>query len=336
MNTPPGFPDPAAPQPPTGGQPVPPQGPPPPGQYGPPPGSGQAPVYGAPGTMPPAGTPPTYGTPSYSTPNYGMPGSGMPGQPGGTPQPPVPQNSSKTAYILLGSAVVIALGLVAFLVTRADDSTAHPAVPTVPSFTIPDFTIPEITIPQITIPEITIPEITVPNIPTVPSIVVTPTLPATPTTVAGTNLLTGPQLADVIGQIATARGANPLRILSANLYGEYVILQVQDPTKPANVDQYMWRNGSVGAPEPVTLTGDGDLESNLFSNTDVNWAAIPGLVQAALAQIPIEGANVSHINIERNLPFSADVQIRVFVDGTRGSGYLDADAQGNIITVSQS
>ena len=85
----------------------------------------------------------------------------------------------------------------------------------------------------------------------------------------------------------------------------------------------------------MQLTGDGDLEANLFSDSEVNWNAIPGLVGAALAQIPIEGANVSHVHISRNLPFTADIQIRVFVDGTRTSGYLDADSQGNILTVNQ-
>lgn len=303
MNTPPGFPDPTAPQPPFGGQPLPPQEPAPAGSFAP---------------LPSHGGPPT--------------------QPGWTPQTHVPQtptpapqqSSSKMAYILLGVAVVIVLGLVAFFVTQVGDDEEASGEATVPSLTTP-----EVIVPDLTVPEITIPQITVPGVSTAPSVVV-PVPPSAPTTVAApTDLLISDQLPAVIAQIATARGAAPLRILSANLYGEYVIVQVQDPTNPANVDQYMWRNGAVGAPEPVTLTGDGDLESNLFSDTEVNWAVIPGLVAQALAQIPIEGATVTHINVERNLPFSADIQIRVFVDGTRGSGFLDADAQGNVINVSQ-
>ncbi|MGB8861877.1 MAG: hypothetical protein WCC60_21655, partial [Ilumatobacteraceae bacterium] len=260
---------------------------------------------------------------------------GSPGQPSWMPQTPDPKpSSSKTAYILLACVAAIAIGVIGFLVTRDDPKTVQPAatLPTIPPFTIPDITFPEITIPTITIPTITVPEL-----PTVPSVVVETTVPATTTTVAvaPTNLFTGTQAADVVAQIATARGAAPLRILSANLYVEYAFLQVQDPNIPVNVDEYQWR-GTVGSPAPVTLTGDGDLESNLFSDTEVNWAAIPGLVEAALAQIPIEGANVSHVSISRNLPFSPDIQIRVFVDGTRGSGYLDADAQGNVLAVNQS
>lgn len=307
MNTPSGFPDPVAPQPPLGGQPLPPQAPVPPGV------PGSAPAF--PPT--PGGVNPAFGQTTW-----------MPQTPGPSPAPE--SGGSKTAYILLGVAVVIILGLVAFFVTQLGDDEDK----VVDGQAAPSVTIPDITVPDITIPEITIPQVTVPGATAAPTVVV-PTQPAAPTTAVPLDLLTSDQLPAVIAQIATARGAAPLRILSANLYGEYVIVQVQDPNIPANVDQYMWRNGTVGAPEPVTLMGDGDLEANLFSDSEVNWAAIPGLVATALAQIPIEGATVTHINVERNLPFSADVQIRVFVDGTRGSGFLDADAQGNVLEVNQ-
>ncbi|HRE01312.1 MAG TPA: hypothetical protein PLV68_08420, partial [Ilumatobacteraceae bacterium] len=72
---------------------------------------------------------------------------------------------------------------------------------------------------------------------------------------------------------------------------------------------------------------------NLFSDNEVNWAAIPGLREAALAQIPIEGAEVTHVIVQRNLPFTDQVVIRVYVNGTRSSGYLEADAQGNVTKV---
>jgi hypothetical protein len=281
------------------------------------------------------GAPPVGGPP----PSFGTPGQ-MPGQtPGWMPQTPEPpQNSSKTAYIALALVAVLGIGAVAFLVTRGDDEKkVQASIPsiTIPDFTIPNITIPDFTIPTITIPTITIPPITIPEIPTTVAATTPPTEAPTTVPVAPTNLFAGTQAADVVAQFAAARGAAPLRILQALFYPEYAFAQVQDPSIPVNVDEYQWR-GTVGPPAPVTLTGDGDLESNLFSDTEVNWAAIPALVEAALAQIPIEGATVSHISVQRNLPFTADIQIRVFVDGTRGSGYLDADAQGNVLQVSQS
>ncbi|HRB04697.1 MAG TPA: hypothetical protein PLP26_15095 [Ilumatobacteraceae bacterium] len=246
---------------------------------------------------------------------------------------PSPSNGGRN--VALAVMAVIALGgagLVAYLVTSSNDDARSVApastftVPTVSSFdSLP-------VIPVITLPPSEEPT-TVPA--TVPATVVVETTVAPATTVAvvePVNLFSGTQAADVIAQIGVARGAAPLRILQAIIYPGYAFAQVQDPSIPANVDEYQWRD-TLGSPSPVTLMGDGDLEANLFSDTDVNWTAIPALVDAALAQIPIEGAEVTHVFVQRNLPFTDIVQIRVFVNGTRGSGYLDADAQGNILAV---
>lgn len=239
---------------------------------------------------------------------------------------------------------MVGLSVAGWLITRDNEDKAARTLDTL-NVTVPNIddvlstapTIPEITIP--TIPAVTVPASVVPET-AVPVTAAETTVPPPETTLPvpppATNLFEGTQTGDVIAAIAATRGASPLRILEVNLYPTYAFAQVQDPNTPANVDEFDWRDDNVAPPSPVQLIGDGDLEGNLFSDNEVNWAAIPGLVGAALAQIPIEGAQVTHVHIARNLPFSADVQIRVFVDGTRNSGYLDADAQGNIIAVSQS
>ena len=42
---------------------------------------------------------------------------------------------------------------------------------------------------------------------------------------------------------------------------------------------------------------------------------------------------MTHIIIERDLPFSADIVIRVYVSGPRNSGFLEFDAQGNVLEI---
>ena len=321
--------------------------------------------FGSP--MPPQGVPP-HGMPPHRFPPQGMPpqaggygpppsvdpatqwgtaplGSWMPGQtPGG--------GKSRAGLIIVTLVAVVGLSAAAFLILHKSQNDANNAIKTANSqiadvlATLPTFTnvnIPPITVPTgVTVPVvITVPTITAPTDPTGTTIPVpVSTIPVTtravpPTTPADVNFLAGTGLTDGVAKITIARGAAPLRILEANLYTTYLIADVQDPGTPVNVDEFTLRNGTVGPSDPVTITGDGDLESNLFSDSDVNWNSIPGLVGAALAQIPVEGAKVTHVHVARNLPFSPDVQIRIFVDGTRGSGYLDADAQGNIIKVSQ-
>ena len=298
MNTPPEFPKPSFPTGPPTGQPT-----------GFPPRSDGAPALGPP-TRP-------FGTPS-PTPNW------MPQDP---PTPP----SNRGRNVALGVMALVAIGgaaAVAFLVTSGDDDRSVEPATSVPIATLPATldTVPSTSLVAITeLP--TIAPVTVPAS-------VAPATTVTAVAVEATNLFTGVQAADVIAEIGVARGAAPLRILQAIIYPGYAFAQVQDPSIPVNIDEYQWRD-TLGSPAPVSLTGDGDLEANLFSDTEVNWAAIPALVEAALAQIPIEGAEVTHVFVQRNLPFTDTIQIRVFVTGTRSSGYLDADAQGNVLAVNQ-
>jgi hypothetical protein len=296
-----------------------------------------------PGMQPPQPFQPTF-PPQQPAMGFGPQGPAAWGPSFGSSPTPPKGSGGRTGLIIAVSVAVIGLSIAGWLITRDTEDKVARTLDTL-NVTVPSFndvlattpTIPAITIP--TIPAVTVPG-TVVDQTVVPTIAPETTVPAPETTLPAPppaiNLFDGTQANDVIAAIAAARAASPLRILEANLYPTYAFAQVQDPNTPVNVDEFDWRDGNVAPPAPVQLTGDGDLESNLFSDSDVNWNAIPGLVGAALAQIPIEGAQVTHVHIARNLPFSADVQIRVFVDGTRNSGYLDADAQGNIIAVNQS
>jgi len=279
-------------------------------------------------TGPPSGLPPAR--------PFGAPAVGPPTSPFGTPSPTpswMPQDpptppGNRGRNAALGVMALVALGgaaAVAFLVSSDDDAkSVEPAS----SVTVAALPITVETVPPPTLVVIT-------ELPTIAPVTVPVSVaPATTVPVEATNLFIGSQAADVIAEIGAARGAAPLRILQAIIYPGYAFAQVQDPSIPVNIDEYQWRD-TLGSPAPVTLTGDGDLEANLFSDTEVNWAAIPTLVATALAQIPIEGAEVTHIFVQRNLPFTDTIQIRVFVTGTRGSGYLDADAQGNVLAVNQ-
>lgn len=100
-------------------------------------------------------------------------------------------------------------------------------------------------------------------------------------------------------------------------------VQVQDPAKPANVDEYEFTGTKVSSPSPVTLRGDGDLEANLFLASTIAWDQIPALMDQAVAEIgPLEGSTgVTHLIIKKNLPFDEDTVINIYVDGgSRSSG----------------
>lgn len=150
------------------------------------------------------------------------------------------------------------------------------------------------------------------------------------------DLFSGNQARDMIAEVAAARGADPLRILRTAIYPTYAFTQVQDPSILENVDEYGWRDGQLEEPAPVRLVGDGDLEANLFSDTEVRWKAIPTLIDGALGVTGIADGEVTHVIVQRNLPFSDQVVIRVYVNSPRKSGFIEADAQGNVLQVNVS
>jgi hypothetical protein len=122
--------------------------------------------------------------------------------------------------------------------------------------------------------------------------------------------------------------------LSFNMNVGGASLQVQDPAKPENVDQYNYRDGALSAPIPVRLhLFGGKLEDGLFDLDAVAIEKLPELARAAMEKIPLEGGRVSGARVGRDTMSFQDgkVYIRVDVEGTRKSGTLKADAEGNVV-----
>jgi hypothetical protein len=119
-----------------------------------------------------------------------------------------------------------------------------------------------------------------------------------------------------------------------NSSGSRAQLQAQDPAKPANVDAYVFTGKAVSGPEPVKLTGDGSLEENLYSVTEVAWDKLPAMFDEAKASIgELEGSTgVTHFIVKKNLPFDSDTVVNIYIDGgTRSSGgYVSFLADGTL------
>lgn len=43
-----------------------------------------------------------------------------------------------------------------------------------------------------------------------------------------------------------------------------ISIYLQDPSNPDNIDQYVYEDGSWGEPQPVQLSGDGEMKDNLI------------------------------------------------------------------------
>ena len=118
---------------------------------------------------------------------------------------------------------------------------------------------------------------------------------------------------------------------NANVGGASV--QVQDPAKPENVDQYNYRDGQLSPPVPVRLhLFGGKLEDSLFDWNEVAFDKIPELARLAMEKIPLEGGRVVGFRVGHAIvDTDGKVYISIDVEGTRKSGTLKADAKGNVI-----
>lgn len=180
--------------------------------------------------------------------------------------------------------------------------------PTDTAVEVPQASVPPVSLPTATAPAVSVPEMT----------------------------LFGPAGATaVMGTFDAAISGEPTRLLTASIYPQYAFVQAQDAAIPTHVDEYEYRDGLVGPPAPVTLMGDGDLEANLFSITDVDWSFINRAVTEAPGLMPtVEEGAVTHIIVERSV-FRPDfsVTVRVYVSGPRAGGYVEYTATGELIQV---
>jgi hypothetical protein len=129
----------------------------------------------------------------------------------------------------------------------------------------------------------------------------------------------------------------PLRAKQLVIYSEYAIIEAQDPQKPQNVDRYTLRNGSVGSKDAVRLVGreKDNLAPHLFDLSVTNFGLVPALIADARKRLAIDDAKVSHVMLDRMLPFSKDVLWRVYVGSDRDSGFVEYDTAGRMKRVSK-
>ena len=139
-------------------------------------------------------------------------------------------------------------------------------------------------------------------------------------------------------------GVSPAHVTGVDVYGEYMIVEAQDPSAPDHIDQYTWRDGEVQEPpEPVHLSGpQADTEALLFPTTGLDFDDLPDFVRDAEDRLerarptPIEEALASYVSIERSSSLDGRITIRVYISGPRRSGTVEVTTSGEVIAESVS
>jgi hypothetical protein len=140
----------------------------------------------------------------------------------------------------------------------------------------------------------------------------------------------------VYAQLLQAAGS-PGQILEIAVYDSYAFLAYRDPADAGNIDRRMWRDGEVGAAEanPIDDRVSPDTEPQLFGPAEVDPAIVARLIADAPSHYAIP-TTVSHVLIDRFLPFDERVLLRVYAtptDGRSGGGYVSYDTAGTLVRV---
>jgi hypothetical protein len=260
-------------------------------------------------TMPPP--PPTSDQPRYQQPQYRQ--SFQQPQYQGQQYDPMAQIPMRTmsriwiARTVIGLIIAIVGSVIAWRIVDSANKQVDRALDGISQQTIPAFTLPDITAPTGAVPA------------TVPS--------TTPGTVPDrvSNLWEIATTRPLIDQLDQALPGDPTEFTMVVIYPDYAVAAAQNPDDPANTVGALWRNGAVGAGPAIPAS---DIDTHTFTEADVDWDAIGGLVAQAPQLLGAAGA-VTHVIVERwDFDPALPMRILVYVEG---AGYVEAGADGTVV-----
>jgi hypothetical protein len=138
-------------------------------------------------------------------------------------------------------------------------------------------------------------------------------------------------LADMV-----AAAGSPIEAIEISVYPTYAFLAYRDPEAPEHLDRRSWRDGhdqDDAAANPIDDRVDADTTPQLFRIGEVDLSILAGLVDDAQGRFS-RPVGVTHVIIDRFLPFDDRVLIRVYAtptDGRSGGGYVQYTLDGTFV-----
>jgi hypothetical protein len=128
----------------------------------------------------------------------------------------------------------------------------------------------------------------------------------------------------------------PVKVNEILVYEDRATIEVQVPAEPTHLDEYVWHGGTgVSGPEPVDLLSMevDELPQKVFDLSELDATKLPAMASQGLAQFPEEGMEVTHVIIDRFLPFDNRVLVRVYVSHPErgGGGYVEFTPDGGLV-----
>ena len=148
--------------------------------------------------------------------------------------------------------------------------------------------------------------------------------------------------AQVAAEAFKEKIGKPFRVFEITITPEGIMLQAQDPNNPRNLDLYKDAAGFVVGPTPVQVsaTQHGNLEQTTFPFDEINFAAVPTIVQESVSRAGLEGGRVARMTFQRGFAISkkdvgnlGNARWLIEIEGTRESATARADPNGKLLGV---
>ena len=135
----------------------------------------------------------------------------------------------------------------------------------------------------------------------------------------------------------------PFRVFEITITPGEFTLQAQDPNNPRNLDLYKYAAGFVVEPTPVQINvRHGNLDKSTFPFDEINFAAVPTIVQESVSKAGLEGGRVKNMTFQRAFIFETppmgnygDGRWFIEIEGARESAKARADPSGKEISISK-
>ncbi len=108
-----------------------------------------------------------------------------------------------------------------------------------------------------------------------------------------------------------------------------IILTLQDPARPENVDEWTYTAGAWKTPEPVQLSGDGDMAENVTPLSQIGFEKLAAMMATADEKARgIEGGKTATHASFLYSPTIGQREWTISVEGARAKYHCDFGADG--------
>ena len=113
-----------------------------------------------------------------------------------------------------------------------------------------------------------------------------------------------------------------------------ILIQIQDPSNPENINEYIYRNGSWKAPTPVRLEEPGNIRNHLTPLEKMPFSVISSIEktwnQKAQSVEGAEQTRLSHVYLNINPSTGKRRWFCDSVTGTKDSYFLTFNLDGSV------